>query len=72
MIYCSAVDVDIAVCGATEKDQMNDIIDILYCLRHSQNAADALPSTEYAAIRYLLDRCSLDVLSNIAHDQVSF
>ncbi|PAV71550.1 hypothetical protein WR25_15088 [Diploscapter pachys] len=50
----SAVDVDAAVCIAEHKDQVNDIVDMLYKLRHTPNAANILASSEYAAVRLLL------------------
>ncbi|EGT57478.1 hypothetical protein CAEBREN_32307 [Caenorhabditis brenneri] len=52
--YASAVDVDAAVCVAEQKDQVDDVIELLYKLRHSVKAAEKLESSEYALVRLLL------------------
>lgn len=40
---------------ASEEDQLKDIYDIVYRFRHTNNAGDLLPSTEYAVFRFFLD-----------------
>ena len=66
----SAVDVDAAVCIAEQKDQVNDVVELVYKLRHSENAADMLPSTEYALIRLLLKH-EPDLIFKLVEDPVS-
>ncbi|KAK6054230.1 hypothetical protein COOONC_08262 [Cooperia oncophora] len=44
----SAIDVDAAVCIADHQDQVDDVVELLYKLRHSENAADLPVSAEYA------------------------
>uniref|UniRef100_A0A0K0DJH2 Uncharacterized protein n=1 Tax=Angiostrongylus cantonensis TaxID=6313 RepID=A0A0K0DJH2_ANGCA len=67
----SAIDVDAAVYIAEQKDQVDDVIELIYKLRHSENAADLLPSTEYALIRLLL-RYNPSFLFKLADDPVRF
>ncbi|VDM59331.1 unnamed protein product [Angiostrongylus costaricensis] len=67
----SAIDVDVAVYIAEQKDQVDDVIELIYKLRHSENAADLLPSTEYALIRLLL-RYNPSFLFKLADDPVRF
>uniref|UniRef100_A0A0N5AMK9 Mitofilin n=1 Tax=Syphacia muris TaxID=451379 RepID=A0A0N5AMK9_9BILA len=68
----SAVDVDIAVCGATDGDQANDVVDLIYKLRHSKNASNILPSTEYGAIRYCLQQNNTDILLRFVNDPINY
>uniref|UniRef100_A0AAF5DE67 Trehalase n=1 Tax=Strongyloides stercoralis TaxID=6248 RepID=A0AAF5DE67_STRER len=68
----SAVDVDAAVCGAEEKDQINDIMDLIYKLRHTDNASDFLPSTEYAALRLLLKYNATSEFFKILNDPINY
>lgn len=68
----SAIDVDIATTLASERDQTKDIVDILYKLRHSENAGDILPSTEYAVFRLMLKYQEWDTIFKILNDPVSF
>lgn len=51
--------------------QLDDVIDIVYKLRHTSNAADLLPSTEYALIRMILKYDPQRVFM-LADDPVSF
>ncbi|KHJ96744.1 hypothetical protein OESDEN_03292 [Oesophagostomum dentatum] len=67
----SAIDVDAAVCIAEQKDQLDDIIDLIYKLRHSENAADLPPSAEYALIRLLL-RYDPSFLFKLANDPINY
>lgn len=60
-----------AVCAANESDQIEDIIKIIYKLRHTENAADVLPSTDYALVRLLLKFNETDMLMAIINDPVS-
>ncbi|KJH51588.1 zinc finger, C2H2 type [Dictyocaulus viviparus] len=66
----SAIDVDASVYIAEQEDQVDDVIDIIYKLRHSKNAADLLPSTEYALIRLLL-RYRPTLLFRLANDPIN-
>ena len=56
--------------GADEKDQLTDVVDLIYRLRHTENAADMLPSTEYAAIRSALSHNSPEILLRFLNDPV--
>ena len=38
----------------TESDQREELMKMLYKLRHSSDACDILPSTEYATFRLLM------------------
>ncbi|KAJ1363309.1 hypothetical protein KIN20_023151 [Parelaphostrongylus tenuis] len=67
----SAIDVDAAVYIAEQKDQVDDVVDLVYKLRHSGNAADLLPSTEYALIRLLL-RYNPSFLFELANDPINY
>ncbi|ETN81049.1 hypothetical protein NECAME_08751, partial [Necator americanus] len=67
----SAIDVDAAVCIAEQKDQILDILDLIYKLRHSENAADFLASSEYALIRLLL-RHDASLLFKLAVDTINY
>ena len=66
----SAVDVDGAACISEEADQLNDIMELVYKLRHTENAADLLPSTEYALYRLLLKHEAVDELFKVVNDTV--
>ncbi|RCN32691.1 zinc finger, C2H2 type [Ancylostoma caninum] len=67
----SAIDVDAAVCIAEQKDQVDDVIDLVYKLRHSENAADLPESAEYALIRLLL-RYDPSFLFKLAGDPINY
>ncbi|VDL76259.1 unnamed protein product [Nippostrongylus brasiliensis] len=67
----SAIDVDAAVCVAEHKDQVDDVIELLYKLRHSENAADLPASAEYALIRLLL-RHDPTFLFKLADDPINY
>ncbi|EYC02596.1 hypothetical protein Y032_0099g3199 [Ancylostoma ceylanicum] len=67
----SAIDVDAAVCIAEQKDQVDDIVDLVYKLRHSENAADLPESAEYALIRLLL-RYDPSFLFKLASDPINY
>lgn len=69
--YASAVDVDAAVCIAEQKDQVDDVVEMLYKLRHSVKAAEKLDSSEYAIVRLLL-KYQPDMILTLANDPVSF
>uniref|UniRef100_A0A0K0F881 Uncharacterized protein n=1 Tax=Strongyloides venezuelensis TaxID=75913 RepID=A0A0K0F881_STRVS len=68
----SAVDVDAAACGAEEKDQINDILDLIYKLRHTDNASDFLPSTEYATLRLLLKHDAIPEFFKVLNDPINY
>lgn len=70
-IFCSPVDVDAAVCIAEELDQLDDVLKIVYKLRHSEMTGRMLPSTEYALIRLLLKHHKTDILLAVLADPVS-
>lgn len=61
-----------AICGATEIDQLDEVVDLAYKLRHSSNTADMLPSTEYALTRILVDHDRMDLLFKVIGDPVTF
>nr|CDJ83205.1 Ribosomal protein S27 domain containing protein [Haemonchus contortus] len=67
----SAIDVDAAVCVAEQKDQVDDVVELLYKLRHSENAADLPPSAEYALIRLLLQH-DPSFLFKLADDPINY
>ncbi|CAJ0572954.1 unnamed protein product, partial [Mesorhabditis spiculigera] len=67
----SAVDVDAAVCIAEHKDQVDDVTELVYKLRHSPSAADLLPSTEYALLRLLLKH-QPDQVFQLADDPINY
>ncbi|KAI1730688.1 mitochondrial 28S ribosomal protein s27 domain-containing protein [Ditylenchus destructor] len=50
----SPVDLDIMAVLCTESDQRTELMKMLYKLRHSSDACDILPSTEYATFRLLM------------------
>ena len=66
----SAVDVDAAACLASEADQTEDLVDLIYKLRHTENTADMLASTEYALYRHLLQHDDYTTLFKILEDPV--
>ncbi|KAI6197595.1 Zinc finger, C2H2 type [Aphelenchoides besseyi] len=68
----SAVDVDAAACLAAEHDQIPDIVDLVYKLRHTENTADMLESTEYAVYRLLLKHGDLKILFKILNDPINY
>ncbi|KAK0422018.1 hypothetical protein QR680_007315 [Steinernema hermaphroditum] len=70
--HASAVDVDAAACGAEEKDQIEDIVDLIYKLRHTENAADLLESTEYAVVRMLLKNDAVEKLFLVLNDPINY
>lgn len=67
----SAIDVDAAACVAEHKDQVDDVVELLYKLRHSENAADLRGSSEYALIRLLL-RHDPSFLFKLADDPINY
>ncbi|KAL3997867.1 Mitochondrial 28S ribosomal protein S27 family protein [Acanthocheilonema viteae] len=68
----SAVDVDAAVCIAEEEDQLDDVLKIVYKLRHIEMTGRMLPSTEYALIRLLLKHHKTDILLAILADPINY
>ncbi|VDK74667.1 unnamed protein product [Litomosoides sigmodontis] len=68
----SPVDVDAAVCIAEELDQLDDVLKIVYKLRHSEMTGRMLPSTEYALIRLLLKHQKTDILLAILADPINY
>ena len=69
-VKASAVDVDAATCLSEESDQLDDIIELIYKLRHTENAADLLPSTEYALYRLFLKHNATEQLFKVLNDPV--
>ncbi|EGT57455.1 hypothetical protein CAEBREN_10755 [Caenorhabditis brenneri] len=69
--YASAVDVDAAVCVAEQKDQVDDVIELLYKLRHSVKAAEKLESSEYALVRLLL-KYQPETILTLANDPINY
>jgi len=68
----SSVDVDIAVTMARDEGHKDDVLDLLYRLRHTTGAVELLPSTEYAAFRYLLKFDHIDAIFKLLNDSVRF
>ncbi|CAD5235681.1 unnamed protein product [Bursaphelenchus xylophilus] len=68
----SAIDVDAAVCIADEQDQVEDVMELVYKLRHTSNTSDTLPSTSYGVIRFLLKYDQLDEVFKILDDPVNY
>lgn len=68
--YATAVDVDVALCMGEEKDQVEDLLDILRKLRHSPLAARVAPSSQYAMLRLLLKHNPKEII-NIANDTIN-
>lgn len=64
------MDVDAAVCTAGELDQLDDVLKIVYRLRHTENTGQMLPSTEYALVRLLLKHQCTGILLAILDDPV--
>ncbi|GMT28686.1 hypothetical protein PFISCL1PPCAC_19983, partial [Pristionchus fissidentatus] len=52
--HATAVDVDVAVCMGEEKDQVDDLLDMIRKLRHSPVASRLAHSSQYALLRLLL------------------
>ncbi|CAD6184953.1 unnamed protein product [Caenorhabditis auriculariae] len=67
----SAVDVDAAVCIAEQKDQVEDVLELLYKLRHSENASDLAESSEYAIVRLLLNH-QPETVFKFANDPINY
>lgn len=61
---------DVAANLACESDQREDLLNMIYDLRHTNNAGDLLPSTEYAAFRYLLKFDYWDDVFYVINDPV--
>uniref|UniRef100_A0A914V235 Mitochondrial 28S ribosomal protein S27 n=1 Tax=Plectus sambesii TaxID=2011161 RepID=A0A914V235_9BILA len=60
----SAIDVDAAIVGADQLDQVDDVRDLVYKLRHTPLAADMFESTPYAIIRlFLKHNCTEQLLA---------
>uniref|UniRef100_A0AC34FZI2 Uncharacterized protein n=1 Tax=Panagrolaimus sp. ES5 TaxID=591445 RepID=A0AC34FZI2_9BILA len=68
----SAVDVDAATCLSEESDQLNDIVELVYKLRHTENAADLLPSTEYGLYRLFLKHNAHEELFKVLNDPINY
>ncbi|CAG9532030.1 unnamed protein product [Cercopithifilaria johnstoni] len=68
----SPVDVDAAICMAEEVDQLDDVLKIVYKLRHIEMTGRMLPSTEYALIRLLLKCQKTDILLAILADPINY
>uniref|UniRef100_A0A7E4VGR9 Mitochondrial 28s ribosomal protein s27 n=1 Tax=Panagrellus redivivus TaxID=6233 RepID=A0A7E4VGR9_PANRE len=68
----SAVDVDAAACLSEESDQLEDVLELVYKLRHTDNAADLLPSTEYATLRLLLKHGAENELFKVLNDPINY
>ncbi|VDN00824.1 unnamed protein product [Thelazia callipaeda] len=68
----SAVDVDAALCMAEEADQLNDVLKIVYRLRHTETTSHMLPSTAYALIRLLLKHQKDDILLAVLSDPINY
>jgi len=68
----SAVDVEAAVCLANEEDQLEDIVELIYKLRHTENSADMLSSTEYAMYRLLLKFNDTQTLFKLINDPINY
>lgn len=62
---------DVAVCMGEEKDQVEDVLDIVRKLRHSPLASRVAPSSQYAILRLLLKHNPKEII-RLANDTVSF
>ncbi|CAB3410914.1 unnamed protein product [Caenorhabditis bovis] len=69
--HASAVDVDAAVCIAEQKDQVDDVLELLYKTRHSLKASEVAESSEYAIIRLLL-KYNPEKIFTIANDAINY
>lgn len=68
----SAVDVDSAICLAQEEDQQEDAVELIYKLRHTENTADLLESTEYGLVRFLLRWNNTQLLFKVLNDPINY
>uniref|UniRef100_A0A1I8C0N7 Uncharacterized protein n=1 Tax=Meloidogyne hapla TaxID=6305 RepID=A0A1I8C0N7_MELHA len=68
----SAVDLDIASVMSQHNDQINDLIELCYKLRHTNNATDLFPSTEYAIFRLILENGDFDNFMKILNDPINY
>lgn len=53
-----------------EEDQLKDIFDIVYRFRHTNNAGDLLPSTEYAVFRLFMEHNDWETIFKFLNDSV--
>uniref|UniRef100_A0A8R1V4N6 Uncharacterized protein n=1 Tax=Pristionchus pacificus TaxID=54126 RepID=A0A8R1V4N6_PRIPA len=68
--YATPVDVDVAVCMGEEKDQVEDVLDIVRKLRHSPLASRVAPSSQYAILRLLLKHNPKEII-RLANDTIN-
>ncbi|CAD5228644.1 unnamed protein product [Bursaphelenchus okinawaensis] len=68
----SAIDVDAAVCIAKEQDQVEDVVDLVYKLRHTSNAGFTLPSTSYGLVRLLLKYDQVAEVFKVLNDSINY
>jgi hypothetical protein len=57
---------------AREEDQQEDVTELVYKLRHTENTADLLESTEYGIVRFLLKWNSTQLLFKILNDPINY
>lgn len=57
---------------AQEEDQVEDVTELVYKLRHTDNTADMLESTEYAFIRFLLKWNQTQILFKVLNDPINY
>ncbi|VDN44953.1 unnamed protein product [Gongylonema pulchrum] len=57
---------------AEEFDQVDDVLKIVYRLRHSESTCQMLPSTEYALVRLLLKHRAIDTLLAVLADPINY
>lgn len=57
---------------ADEEDQLKDIVEIIYKLRHCENTADMLPSTEYAVFRFMIKCNDSEKILAIINDPINY
>uniref|UniRef100_A0A914HEG4 Uncharacterized protein n=1 Tax=Globodera rostochiensis TaxID=31243 RepID=A0A914HEG4_GLORO len=68
----SAVDLDLACSVPVTSDQIGDLVDLCYKLRHTNSAPDLLPSTEYTVCRLLLESGDLDTFMKLLNDPINY
>ncbi|EZA49408.1 hypothetical protein DMN91_008882 [Ooceraea biroi] len=68
----SAVDIDIFVNSITDNTYLNEVLKLLYNLRHSPETTNTLKSTHHAVIRYLLQHDCIEELHEVLDDRLNY
>jgi hypothetical protein len=61
---------DVACVICTNTDQIDNVIDLVYKLRHTEHATDLSPSSEYAIYRLLLEHNDTENFFKLLNDTV--